>query len=245
MNPYRGSLIIFLLLGTVRNSSSIGECNCFTNTILRLILRESGKEQNFTDNEDVSTFRIVVLELFIYFCGRLWEFWIGDSGPLFFNFDVVIDRKQIENIVTEALKESEIFLVDVLVSRTNMIQVFIDHQNGVSLDDCVGMHRSIEEKLDREQDDFELQVSSPGLGQPIRVFPQYLKAVGEKLEITLEDGDIFKGILLEARNNNAGNPAELVVHQSGTKRKPAPEEPVVIAINRIKTARVEIDFKQV
>jgi ribosome maturation factor RimP len=215
------------------------------NTILRLILRETGNSQNFTDNEYVSGQRIAVLEIIIYFCGRLWEYWIGDSGPLFFNFDIVIDRTRIENIVNEALKDSEVFLVDILVSRTNVIQVFIDHQSGVSLDNCIAVHRIIEDQVDREQEDYELQVSSPGLGQPIRVFRQYLKAIGEKLEIMLEDGDVLKGTLLEAKPAEAGREAELVVRQAGTKRKPAPEEPLVIQMSRIKTAKVEIDFKQV
>jgi ribosome maturation factor RimP len=182
------------------------------------------------------------LSIFAVDCGNSG---IGDSGPLFFKFDVLIERKHIENIAKEALKGSELFLVDVIVSRSNMIQVFIDHYDGISLDDCAGMHRSIEDQLDREKEDFELQVSSPGLGQPIRVFPQYLKALGQKLEITLHDGDIIKGILLEARPVEMDKEAELVVGQTGTRRKPAPEEPVVIQVNRIKTARVEIDFKQV
>jgi len=218
---------------------------CLLNTILRLILWETGKSQNFTDNEYVSGQRIAVLENIIYFCARLWEYWIGDSGPLFFNFDILIDHTRIENIVNEALKDSEVFLVDILVSRTNVIQVFIDHQAGVSLDNCIAVHRVIEDQVDREQEDYELQVSSPGLGQPIRVFRQYLKAIGEKMEIILEDGDILKGALLEARPAETGKEAELVVRQTGTKRKPAPEEPLVIQMSRIKTAKVEIDFKQV
>ena len=156
----------------------------------------------------------------------------------------MIERKKIEDIANEALKETNIFLVDVLVSRSNVIQVFIDHQDGVSLDDCSALHRSIEDQLDREQEDFELQVSSPGLGQPIRVFPQYVKVIGQKLEIILQDGDIIKGTLMEARPVEMDKEAELTIRQTGTKRKPAPEEPVVIQINRIKTARVEIDFKQ-
>jgi ribosome maturation factor RimP len=156
----------------------------------------------------------------------------------------VIDRKKIEGIAKEALKETKVFLVDIVVSRSNLIQVFIDHPDGLSLDDCAGLHRSMEEKLDREQEDFELQVSSPGLGQPIRVFPQYLKALGEKMEIVLEDGEIIRGILLEAGMAEQDQDAALVVRQSGTKRKPAPEEPVVVPVNRIKTARIEIDFKQ-
>jgi ribosome maturation factor RimP len=215
------------------------------NTILRLILWESGKSQNFTDNEYVSGQRIAFLLNIIYFCGRLWEYWIGDSGPLFYNFDILIDRTRIENIVNEALKDSEVFLVDILISRTNVIQVFIDHQAGVSLDHCISVHRFIEDQVDREQEDYELQVSSPGLGQPIRVFRQYIKAIGEKLDIILEDGDLIRGTLLEAKPAETDRAGELVVRQAGTKRKPAPEEPLVIQISRIKTAKVEIDFKQV
>lgn len=157
----------------------------------------------------------------------------------------MIERKQIENIVTEALGETGIFLVEVLVSRSNVIQVFIDHKNGVSLDDCAGVHHTIEEKLDREEEDFELQVSSPGLGQPVRVFAQYIKAIGQKLEITLQDGDVIKGTLLEARTGESGKEAELAVRLTGTKRRPAQEDPIFIEMNRIKTARVEIDFKKV
>ena len=90
-----------------------------------------------------------------------------------------------------------------------------------------------------------MQVSSPGLGQPIRVFPQYLKAQGEKLEITLTDGESIRGILLEARPGEPDREAALLVRREGTKRKPVPEEPVVIEVNRIKAARVVIDFKKV
>jgi ribosome maturation factor RimP len=182
------------------------------------------------------------LSIFAVDCGNSG---IGDSGPLFFKIAVVIDKKKIEDIANEAIKDNEVFLVDILVSRTNVIQVFIDHQNGVSLDHCSELHRAIEDQLDREQEDFELQVSSPGLGQPIRVFPQYLKALGEKMEIILTDGEIFKGTLLEARAAGPGTEEELTIRQAGTKRKPAPEEPVVIQVSRIKSARVEIDFKQV
>jgi len=65
------------------------------------------------------------------------------------------------------------------------------------------------------------------------------------MEIQMQDGDMIKGILLEARPIETDREAELVVRRAGTKRKPAPEEPIVIQISQIKTARVEIDFKQV
>ena len=154
------------------------------------------------------------------------------------------DRQKIEDIINEALTGTDIFLVDLNVSRSNVIQVFIDHNRGVSLDDCMALHRTIGECLDRDEEDYELQVSSPGLGQPIRVFPQYLKALGEILQIELTDGDRLRGTLLEARSAAEGREAELTIRLAGTKRKPAPEEPIAVQISRIKSARVEIDFKQ-
>jgi len=156
----------------------------------------------------------------------------------------VADRQKIEDIINEALTDTGIFLVDLNVSRSNVIQVFIDHSRGVSLDDCMALHRTIGEQLDSDEEDYELQVSSPGLGQPIRVFPQYLKALGETLQIELTDGDRLRGMLQEARPAAEGQEAELIIRLAGTKRKPAPEEPIAVQISRIKSARVEIDFKQ-
>lgn len=154
------------------------------------------------------------------------------------------DRKKIEDIISEALTGTDIYLVDLHVSRSNVIQVFIDTNVGVTLDDCTALHRKMAEQLDQDTEDYELQVSSPGLGQPIRVFPQYQKVLGQILLIELEEGENVRGTLLEARPATPEREAELVVRIAGTRRKPAPEEPVGIQVSRIKSARVEIDFKQ-
>ena len=107
------------------------------------------------------------------------------------------DKAKIEEFVLEELEEG-MFLVEVNVSLSNVIQVFIDSYDGLTIDKCVAMSRSIEQKLDRDSEDFELQVSSPGLSEPFRVKEQYLKNIGREVEVVKTDGQKLEGELLEA-----------------------------------------------
>jgi ribosome maturation factor RimP len=157
----------------------------------------------------------------------------------------MIAKEHIYSVVEEILGDTGFFLVDLHVSRGNLIQVFLDHVDGITLDQCADFSKKIEERLSREEEDYELQVSSPGLGQPIRVIPQYRKAIGQKLEILLGDSETIRGILQSVSEGTREQESALTVKLSGTKRKPAPAEPVVIEIRSIQSARVEIDFKQV
>jgi len=157
----------------------------------------------------------------------------------------MLEKSNIKEIIEKAFEGSDFYLVDLTVSRSNLIQVFFDHPNGISLDDCARFSLLLNETLDREKEDFELQVSSPGLGQPLKVFRQYLKAVGQKLDIILVSGDKVRGTLLEAKPLEAETGGVVSVLPSGTKKKPYTGEPIEIRMNEIQTARVEMDFKQV
>ena len=150
----------------------------------------------------------------------------------------MIDRKQIEIIATEALKETEVFLVDVLVSRGNVIQVFIDHNKGVSLDDCGTVHRAIEENLDREQEDFELQVSSPGLDLPFVVIDQYYKNEGRKVEVVDNEGTKYIGKLKNVTSGGFEIESEIKV-----KGKKAELKDISFNFEQIKTTRVILTIK--
>jgi ribosome maturation factor RimP len=154
-----------------------------------------------------------------------------------------LDKNNIRELVEKLTVGTEFFLVDVSVNRSNLIQVYLDHPNGISLDDCARFSRDIEEALDRGHEDFELQVSSPGLGQPLKVFQQFLKATGEKMEILMDSGEKIKGTLVEARPGDSGAPAGLILHLQGTRKKPASADPVEILCKDIKSARIELDFK--
>jgi len=106
----------------------------------------------------------------------------------------MIDKKKIIDLIEQKLTEDQ-FIVEVEVSPANQISVLIDSEIGISIDDCVAVSRQIEGNLDREEEDFELQVSSAGLGQPFKVHRQFTKNLEREVEVVLKDGKKLEGIL--------------------------------------------------
>ena len=86
----------------------------------------------------------------------------------------MIEKQNIKELVEEFIKGTGLFLVAVKVSSANRITVLADKNEGITIDECAAIHRHIENNLDREKEDFELQVSSPGLDMPFLVIEQYL-----------------------------------------------------------------------
>ncbi len=108
----------------------------------------------------------------------------------------MIDRKQISQIVEEHIGGTDLFLVDVKVSATSKVTVLFDRKSGgITVDDCAKLSRYIESRLDREKEDFELQVSSPGLEMPFLVMEQYFKNQGRKVTVVDNEGKQYTGIL--------------------------------------------------
>ena len=87
----------------------------------------------------------------------------------------MIDKKEINALVEEFLKDSGNYLVDILIASGNLITVEIDNDNGVNIDDCVELSRYLESKFDRDTEDFELTVTSAGLTSPFKTLRQYKK----------------------------------------------------------------------
>jgi ribosome maturation factor RimP len=93
------------------------------------------------------------------------------------------------------IQGSEIFLVEVLVKPGNAIKVHVDKPEGISIDECVLISRFLNESLDREKEDYSLEVSSPGLGGAFKVKQQYEKNLGRDIEVLYTDGIKVKGKL--------------------------------------------------
>jgi ribosome maturation factor RimP len=98
----------------------------------------------------------------------------------------------IKELVDRHLSGTDRFLVDVLIKPGNRIYVFIDGDHGVTIDDCVKISRMLEAELDREREDFELNVSSSGADQPLRMPRQYPKNIGRSLHIKLAEPQEIK-----------------------------------------------------
>ena len=107
----------------------------------------------------------------------------------------MIEKQNIQVIIEEFMKGTNLFLVAVKVSSSNRITVLADKNQGITIDECAAIHRHIENSLDREKEDFELQVSSPGLDLPFGVIEQYYKNEGKKVEVVDNEGTKYAGLL--------------------------------------------------
>ncbi len=154
----------------------------------------------------------------------------------------MITQEQIKSLVSQKIEGTEIFFVDVLIRHGNSILILLDKPESISIDECVGISRFINSKLDREIEDYDLEVSSPGLGYPFKVKEQYLKNIGKVVEVVMKDGIKFSGKLL----NFSGERVEmeiLVKDKSDNKRKNLVPEKIVLDINKIKSTKEVISFK--
>ena len=128
----------------------------------------------------------------------------------------MVDRNKIKTLVNEFIEGTGIFLVAVKVSTSNRITVLADTMKGITIDECVALHRHLEKKLDRNTEDFELQVSSPGLDMPFGVIEQYYKNEGKRVEVIDTEGARFTG---KIRNVTSGGfELETEVKEKGKAR---------------------------
>ena len=155
----------------------------------------------------------------------------------------MIEKSVVTQLVNEWLEEKDYFLVDVTVTPDNRIVVEIDHAEGVWIEDCVELSRFIESKLDREQEDFELEVGSAGIGQPFKVLQQYVNHIGMEVEVLKNDGMKLTGVLKEADEENFTVTTSKKVKLEGEKRPKLVDEDVTFAYNEIKYTKYLINFK--
>jgi len=111
---------------------------------------------------------------------------------------IMVSEQYIKDLISEHLAGTDRFLVSVVVKSDNRIRVFIDSDTSVLIEHCIGLSKFIESQLDREKEDFELNVSSAGLDQPYKLIRQYIKNIGREVSITLSDNRKISGKLAGA-----------------------------------------------
>lgn len=146
----------------------------------------------------------------------------------------MIDKMHVLNVIDTALRGTDKFLVDMKISSDNRIDVAIDGDNGIVIDDCIALSRLIENSLDRDVEDFELNVASAGLDSPLKLKRQYKKNVGQELSVSTFGGENFEGLLQDANDD------QITLQLPGKKNKNA--DPIHIDYNDIKTAKIIIKF---
>ncbi len=148
----------------------------------------------------------------------------------------MITTSQIKTLFEQWQKDELVFLVSLTVKPGNKITVLIDRIGGLNITDCVELSRFIEGSLDREKDDFELSVSSPGADSPFKVLQQYQKNIGRNVKIITNNDQTVTGKLIKME----GDTIE-IEPEKGKKNKVA--VPSIFEISNIKEIRVIISFK--
>lgn len=149
--------------------------------------------------------------------------------------------QQIEKLVDQLLEaEPEYFKVLVKIKPTNNVKVFIDGDHGLPIEKCAWFNRKlyklIEESALYPDGEFSLEVSSPGVDEPLKLHRQYSKNIGRMVEVLFNDGSKKEGKLLQVAE------ADIIIEQTNGKGKKAVTQQLVIPFENIKATTVQIQF---
>jgi ribosome maturation factor RimP len=149
--------------------------------------------------------------------------------------------KIVEGMVQSVLAaETGYFLVDVRIKPTNNVKVFIDGDQGISIEKCVQFNRALYKKLEEAAlfpgGDFSLEVSSPGLDEPLKLHRQYKKNIGRQVELVLQDGSKVEGRLLEVSEDG------VIVEETRGRNKKKEVINHTFLFDNIKTTKIQVVF---
>ena len=135
------------------------------------------------------------------------------------------------------------YIVDVTISKDNDIEITIESEEGrVELDDCVAVSRCFESQFDREKEDYSLTVTSAGLDQPFKVFKQYRKAVGSKVEVLLKGGKKLIATLADADMESITLKYTAKEAVEGKKKKEMVEHNDRFTMDQVNSVRPYVEF---
>lgn len=156
----------------------------------------------------------------------------------------MITKEKILSLAHEHLDGTSRFLVDFSVSSDNKIMLYIDGDESVSISECVDLSRHVEFSLDREAEDFALNVSSYGVDMPLKLLRQYKKYIGKNFKISLIDGEKIYG-RLQAVNENDIDIVPLKKNpniKKGAPKKLIEGELITLTLDKIEESKIEITF---
>lgn len=155
----------------------------------------------------------------------------------------MIEKSLIENITNKYIEGTDKFLVDVSIRPGNIIIVEIDSQNGVNIDDCITLSKNIESHLNRDEEDFELEVGSSGITSPFKIPRQYEKNIGNEVEVLSKSGQKLSGILKSCNDSGFVITVTKMIKPEGAKKKIAVEEDIPFGYADVKYTKYQIRFK--
>jgi ribosome maturation factor RimP len=155
----------------------------------------------------------------------------------------MIETERIRKIIEDRLRGSDTYLVSVEVEQDNKIVVEIDNDLSVSIGNCIDLTRYIETQLDRNIEDYDLEVGSTGISQPFKILRQYKKNIGKEVEIVLKEGKKYSGILKTVDETQLTLTVETQIKPEGAKRKITVKEDLIFEQSKIKQTKNIIRFK--
>ncbi len=155
----------------------------------------------------------------------------------------MITENTIRSLIAEKIEGTEYYILELEIKPGNNIRVELESMGPVSISDCVDISRQIEHNLDREAEDFSLQVSSPGIDKSLRDHRQYIKNIGRSLKVRLTGGEEIEGELLAADEKGIKLQSSRKERVPGKKKKILIEEELDLSYPEVKEAKIKINFK--
>ncbi len=154
----------------------------------------------------------------------------------------MIAKEDVVKLVEERL-DDQMFIVDITVSSNNDIRVYVDGFDGMTVKQCISLSRNVEHNLDREEEDFSLQVSSPGLSHSFKVIQQYAKNVGKEIEVVTTEELELEGLLKKSDDDGIILETSKREKVEGHKKKQLIVKEYNLKYDEIKSAKAVISFK--
>lgn len=155
----------------------------------------------------------------------------------------MITRESVTQLIEAKIAKTDMFIVDVTVRPGNVIDVTLDSDAGITIEACTGVHRHLLHEMDREVEDYSLEVSSPDLTKPLMVLRQYIKNIGRDLAVKKADKSKIEGRLLAANEQEITLLTEQKEEVPGKKGKKLVEREITIPFTEMTEAKVMIRFK--
>jgi len=155
----------------------------------------------------------------------------------------MIDKNKIQKIAESAELDKEFIVVDIEVKPANKFTVFLESLNGITISDCVKVSRHIEQHFNRDEEDYELNVSSAGLDKPLKAPLQFIKNIGRVAEVITADDKKLKGVLKKYSAKSITLSYSEKEKAEGSKKKTLVEKEIEIEAHNIKTVTIVVSFK--
>jgi ribosome maturation factor RimP len=168
----------------------------------------------------------------------------GSQAPLFIGYNLdMITKERVTSLILDKIAGSNLFIVEVNVRPGNVIDVTLDADTNVTIEDCTEVHRHLLREMDREVEDYSLEISSPDLTKPLKVLRQFTKNIGRTVTVKKQDKTKIEGLLLAADENGLVLKTAQKEEVPGKKGKKLVEREVLIPMGEVAETKILISFK--